>query len=71
LAARPVPIEAVALSFPGFAAGRAALRFIGISLGGVEFLFISGECESLIAVRTLQRFVCESHWMTSFHAILG
>jgi len=71
LTARPVPIEAAALSFPSFAAGRAALGFIGISLIGVELLLISGECESGMAVRTLQRFVCESHRMTSFHEILG
>jgi hypothetical protein len=37
----------------------------------MEFLLIGGKDECLTAVRTLQCFVCKSHWMTSFPIILG
>jgi hypothetical protein len=71
LAARPVPTEVAALGSPRFAANRAALGFVGISLVSIELLLISGKGECVTTVRTLQRFVCEPHWMTSFLIILG
>jgi len=56
---------AVAVRFPGLPAVRAPLWFIGEPLGCVELLLSGAECEILAAISAVDRFVCETHVMTS------
>ena len=47
-------------------AGETTLGFVCITLGREELLLLGREYEVRTAVNTLQRLVCETHWMTSF-----
>jgi hypothetical protein len=47
-------------------ASRATLGLISVSPTSIELLLLSGKGEFGTTVRTLQRFVRKSHWMTSF-----
>jgi hypothetical protein len=65
LAVDAAAAAAIITLFPGTAAVRTALRLIGKTLGLVEFLFLSGECEGGSAIGALDRLVLKDHWMTS------
>jgi len=56
---------AVAVRLPGLPAVRASLWFIGEPFGCVELLLSGAECEILVAISAVDRFVCETHVMTS------
>jgi hypothetical protein len=71
LAARPVTAGAVVPASLCLTASRATLGLISVSPTSIELLFLSGKGECGATVSTLQRFVCKSHWMTSFLLILG
>jgi hypothetical protein len=71
LAVRPVTAKAIVPGSLCFTASRATLGLVSISPTSIELLFLSGECECSTTVRTLQGFVCKSHWTTSFLIILG
>jgi hypothetical protein len=72
LAASSGPSGVVELGSLCLAASRATLGLVSISPTSIELLFLSGKGEFSATVRTLQRFVRKSHWMTSFLSkILG
>jgi hypothetical protein len=71
LAARSVTAGAIVLGSLCFTASWATLGLISISPTSMELLLFSSKGEVSTTVRTLQRFVCKSHWTTSFLIILG
>jgi hypothetical protein len=54
-----------ALLFPSSSALRTALGLISEPFAGKEFLLASAESEGSPTVRTLERLILKTHWMTS------